>query len=122
MGWYGIFLIKKLKLAFSLRGISQDSLFSDFELFDKFFNKFDKIREDINYIQEIAEDEKNFSAKTTARMFNVIDGLGSISEFSDAVLALYLLHKFEFEIDYYSEDKINLAKLEKKGWKIIQQG
>ncbi len=51
MGWYGIFLVQKLKLAFSLRGISQDSLFSDFKLFDRFFNKYDKIREDINYIQ-----------------------------------------------------------------------
>jgi len=122
MGWYGIFLVEKLKLAFSLRGISQDSLFSDFELFDGFFNKYDKIKEDIDYVQEIAEDEKNFSAKTTAKMFNVIDELGSIPEFSDAVLLLYFLHKFEFEINHYSEGEIDLAKLEKKGWKVIRLG
>src|SRR3990167_688929 len=114
MGWYGIFLVEKLKLAFSLRGISQDSLFSDFELFDGFFNKYDKIKEDIDYVQEIAEDEKNFSAKTTAKMFNVIDEFGSIPEFSYAVLLLYFLHKFEFEINHYSEGEIDLAKLEKK--------
>lgn len=122
MGWYGIFLVKKLKLAFSLRGISQDSLFSDFESFEEFFNKYDKIREDINYVQEIAEDEKNFSAKTTAKMFNVIDELGSIPEFSDAVLLIYILHKFEFEINHHNEGEIDLAKLEKKGWKIIRKG
>ena len=122
MGWYGIFLVEKLKLAFSLRGISQDSLFSDFELFDRFFSKYDKIKEDIDYVQEIAEDEKNFSAKTTAKMFNVIDELGSIPEFSDAVLLLYFLHKFEFEINHYSEGEIDLAKLEKKGWKVIRLG
>lgn len=122
MGWYGIFLVEKLKLAFSLRGISWDSLFSDFELFDRFFNKYDKIREDINYVQEITEDEKNFSAKTTAKMFNVIDELGSIPEFSEAVLLLYFLHKFEFEINYHGEGEVDLAKLEKKGWKVIQQG
>ena len=122
MGWYGIFLVQKLKLAFSLRGISQYSLFSDFELFDRFFSKYDKIKEDIDYVQEIAEDEKNFSAKTTAKMFNVIDELGSIPESSEAVLLLYLLHKFEFEINHYSEDEADLAKLKKKGWKVIQQG
>ena len=122
MGWYGIFLVKKLKLAFSLRGISQDSLFSDFELFDRFFNKYDKIKEDINYVQEISEDEKNFSAKTTAKMFNVIDELGGIPEFSDATLLLYFLHKFEFEIDYHNEGEIDLTKLEKKGWKVIGLG
>ena len=122
MGWYGIFLVEKLKLAFSLRGISQDSLFSDFELFDGFFNKYDKIKEDIDYVQEIAEDEKNFSAKTTAKMFNVIDELGSIPEFSDAVLLLYFLHKFEFEINHYGEGEIDLVKLEKKGWKVIRLG
>ena len=122
MGWYGIFLVKKLKLAFSLRGISQDALFSDFELFDRFFDKHDKIREDIDYVLEVTEDEKNFSAKTTAKMFNVIDALGGIPEFSDAILLLYCLHKFEFEIDYYNESEADLTKLEKKGWKIITEG
>src|SRR3989344_2202957 len=112
MGWYGIFLVKKLKLAFSLRGISQDALFSDFELFDRFFDKHDKIREDIDYVLEVTEYEKNFSAKTTAKMFNV----------SDAILLLYCLHKFEFEIDYYNESEADLTKLEKKGWKIITEG
>lgn len=122
MGWYGIFLVKKLKLAFSLRRINQDSLFSAFDLFDKFFNKYDEIKEDADYIQEISENEKNFSAKTTAKMFNIIDKLGSIPEYSNSILLLYLLHKFEFDIDYYSEGEIDLSKLEKKGWKIISQG
>ena len=119
MGWCGIFLVEKLKLAFSLRRIDQDSLFSDFDLFDRFFNKYSKMKEDIDYIQEISENEKNFSAKTTAKMFNVIDGLGNIPESSDAILLLYFLHKFEFEINYHSEGEIDLAKLERKGWKVI---
>ena len=122
MGWYGIFLVERLKLAFSLRGIDQDPLFSDFDLFDRFFNKYDKMKEDIDYIQEISENEKNFSAKTTAKMFNVIDGLDSIPESSDAIFLLYLLHKFEFEIDYHNEGEVDLTKLEKDGWKIIMEG
>ena len=122
MGWYGIFLVEKLRLACSLRGINQESLFSNFELFDRFFSKVDKIKEDIEYVQEITEDEKTFSAKTTAKMFNVIDRLGSIPEFSDALLLLYFLHKFAFEIKYHGEGEIDLAKLEKKGWRVISQG
>lgn len=55
-------------------------------------------------------------------MFNVIDELGSIPEFSDAVLLLYFLHKFEFEINYHGESEVDLAKLEKKRWKIISEG
>lgn len=122
MGWYGIFLIEKLKLVFNLRRVSRDSLFSDFELFDRFFDNYDKIKEDIDYIREISEDEKSFSAKTTAKMFNVIDGFGNIPEYSDAIFLLYFLHKSGFEINYHNEEEIDLTKLEKKGWKIISQG
>jgi len=122
MGWYGIFLVKKLKLAFSLRSISYDSLFSDFDFIERFFSKYTKIKEDIEYVQEITEDEKNFSAKTIARMFNVIDELGKIPEVSDVIFMLYFLHKCGFDIDYHNEDKINLKKLRKRGWKVIEQG
>ncbi|MBI2672305.1 hypothetical protein HYX16_05205 [Candidatus Woesearchaeota archaeon] len=122
MGWYGIFLVKKLKLAFSLRSIDYDSLFSDFDSIERFFSKYAKIREDLDYVQEIAEDKKNFSAKTTARMFNVIDELGNLPEISDVIFMLYFLHKSGFDIDYNNEDKIDLEKLRKRGWKIIEQG
>jgi hypothetical protein len=122
MGWYGIFIVKKLKLACSLRSVSQDSLFSSFDSLERFFERYDKLREGIEDIQEATEGEKQFSAKTTARMFNVIDTLDSLPECSDAVFLLYFLHRFECEIEYHSEDEINLEKLEKKGWKVIRIG
>lgn len=119
MGWYGIFLVKKLKLAFSLRGIDENTLHTDFELFDEFFNKYDKLRQDIEYVQEISEEEKTFSAKTSAKMFNIVDELSGLPEFLDAFLLLYSLHKNGFEIKYYPENKINLGSLKKKGWIVI---
>ena len=35
MGWYGLFLVSKLKLAFSFRSVDEDRLYSDFELIDR---------------------------------------------------------------------------------------
>lgn len=122
MGWYGIFLVKNLKLGFSLRSVDENTLDADFELFDEFFNKQERLREDMGYVLEISEEEKTFSAKTSAKMFNILDELGSIPEYSEAVFLLYFLNKFGFEISYYSGEKIDLEKLRKKGWKIIRQG
>lgn len=122
MGWYGIFLVKKLKIACSLRRVDESALFDDFDLLDKFFEKYDKMREDIEYIEESAEESKSFSAKATARMFNVIDALSFLPEVSDAVFLLYFLHKHGFEIEHFSEENVDLEKLEKKGWKVIRAG
>jgi hypothetical protein len=122
MGWYGFFLVRKLKLAFSLRRIDEEKLYSDLDSINNFFNKYDKLRENMEYIQTVSDEEKVFSAKTTAKMFNIIDELGILPEVSDVIFFLYFLKKYNFDIDYFSEDKIDLNNLEKKGWKIICVG
>jgi len=119
MGWYGIFLIQNLKIAFSLRRVDEDNLYSNFDLLDKFFEKYDKLKEDMEFVQEIPEETKTFSAKAVAKMFNIIDGFSYLPEVSNDFLLLYFLHKKGFEIKYYPEDKINLDKLKKKRWRII---
>ena len=116
MGWYGQFLVPKLKLALSLRSKGEDLLYDDFELMDGFFDKHEKLRKDMDYIQESAEESKTFSAKVTAKMFNVIDELSCLPDESDSVFLLYFLHKLKFEIEYYPEDKVNTDELKKKGW------
>ncbi len=120
MGWYGIFLVSKLKLAFQLRSIDENRLFSNFDLLDRFFDKYDKLREDLDYIQEIAEQSRTFSAKTTAKMFNMIEEINRLPECSHSVFLLYFLHKFGFEINCYYEGKINIDNLRKRGWNIIE--
>ncbi|MEK6951835.1 MAG: hypothetical protein AABX29_02365 [Nanoarchaeota archaeon] len=117
MGWYGIFLVRNLKLIFSLRKIDEENLYSYFEDFDKFFSKYDQLREDIDYMQNISEESKTFSAKTTSKMFNVVDELSFLPDVSNAVFLLYFLHKFE--IEYHYEGGIDFEKLRKKGWKTV---
>ena len=119
MGWYGQFLVPKLKLAFSLRSKSEDLLHSNFESMDRFFDRYEKLRDDISYIQESAEENKNFSAKAIARMFNIIDQIGYLPESSDSVFLLYFLNKLKFDIQYYSEDKLDMDKSKKKGWIVV---
>jgi hypothetical protein len=119
MGWYGIFLVKKLKLAFSLSKIDKGKLFDDFELIEKFMEKYDKARENINYVQEVSEKSKSFSAKAIAKMFNIIDDF-YLPETSNAIFLLYFLDRFDFEIDYEPGDQVDLSKLKKEGWEIIQ--
>ncbi|MFH1257172.1 MAG: hypothetical protein V1494_07845 [Candidatus Diapherotrites archaeon] len=46
MGWYGVFLVPKLKLCFYLRSVDQGVLESHFESLDRFFDKHDKLKED----------------------------------------------------------------------------
>ena len=87
MGWYGIFLVPKLKLAFHLRSVDEAILQSDFDSLEKFFDKYNKLREDMEYIQEISGESKTFSARATAKMFNVIDELGSLPELSYRVFS-----------------------------------
>lgn len=120
MGWYGTFLVPKLKLVFYLKSVDESLLHSSFESLERFFDKRDKLMEDIEYVQETSEDPKNFSAKATAKMFNIIDELGHIPEASDSVFLLYFLNKQEFEINYHPENKVDLGKLKKKGWQIIE--
>lgn len=120
MGWYGMFLVPKLKLAFHLRGVSEDGLHSDFDSLERFFGKYDKLRGDMEYVDNVSEESKNFSAKTTAKMFNIIDELGRLPELSWSVFLLYFLHKKGFEIDYRQEDKVDLDKLRKKGWQVLE--
>ncbi len=43
MGWYGIFLVKKIRLAFSLRSMGRDNLYSAFDSLDRFIEKCNKI-------------------------------------------------------------------------------
>jgi len=119
MGWYGIFLVSKLKLGFYLRSVDEGFLESNFSSLDRFFDKYDKLREDIDYVQETSEDSKSFSAKATAKMFNIIDELGHMPEISNSVFLLYFLSKKEFEINYHPVDKVDLDKLKKEGWQII---
>lgn len=115
-----MFLVPKLKLAFSLRSVSEDSLHNDFDSLERFFDKYGKLREDVEYVEDISEDAKNFSAKAIAKMFNVIDSLGSLPETSNDILLLYFLHKRGFEIDCHQEDKVDLDKLKKKGWQVLE--
>lgn len=119
MGWYGVFLVPKLKLCFHLRSVNENILESHFDSLDRFFDKYDKIREDIDYVLETAEESKNFSAKSTAKMFNIIEEVGNMPEISNSIFLLYFLRKHEFEINYNPEDTIDLEKLKAKGWRII---
>ncbi|MFH0955061.1 MAG: hypothetical protein V1777_03070 [Candidatus Micrarchaeota archaeon] len=120
MGWYGVFLVPKLKLGFYLRSVNEDSLYSSFDSLDRFFDKYNKIRDDIEYLLEVTEESKSFSAKTTAKMFTVIDELGQLPEISNSIFLLYFLHKREFEIEHRSEESIDLDKLKKRGWQILE--
>ncbi|MDP2665963.1 MAG: hypothetical protein Q8P05_00460 [Candidatus Diapherotrites archaeon] len=120
MGWYGVFLVPKLKLIFSLRSIDENKLHDHFDSLDRFFSKYDKLKEDIEYIQTITEENKSFSAKVTAKMFNIIDELGYLPDISNSVFLLYFLHKHQFEIDYHSEHSIELGKYKKKGWQMVE--
>lgn len=120
MGWYGIFLVPKIKLIFYLRSVDEDRLHSSFDSLERFFGKYEKLREDMEYVQNISEDSKSFSAKATAKMFNIIDELGSLPEISNNIFLLYFLRKQGFEIDYHSEDKVDSDKLKKEGWQIIE--
>ncbi|MFW5846915.1 MAG: hypothetical protein ACOCUU_02025 [Nanoarchaeota archaeon] len=119
MGWYGIFLLKKLKIAFVLRKVDEASFEENSSDLDRFFDKYNSLREDMERIQISSENEKDFSAKTTAKMFNIIDEFGKFPDIPLTFFLLYFLQKFNFKVDYFSEDKINLDELEKKGWRII---
>ena len=119
MGWYGTFLIPELKLIFHLRSVDENSLESSFESLDRFFSKQEKLRGDIEYVQNVTEESKSFSAKATAKMFNIIDELGYIPNISDNIFLLYFLRKKEFKMDCHSGEAIDFEKYEKKGWRII---
>ncbi|HIH09488.1 MAG TPA: hypothetical protein HA254_02350 [Candidatus Diapherotrites archaeon] len=120
MGWYGVFLVPKLKLCFYLRKVDEGILESSFDSMDRFFDKYDKVREDIEYVLDITEESKTFSAKATAKMFNTIEEIGRIPEASNSIFLLYFLKKHEFEINYHPEDAIDLDKLKAEGWQIIE--
>ncbi|MFH1224648.1 MAG: hypothetical protein V1676_02485 [Candidatus Diapherotrites archaeon] len=120
MGWYGAFLVPKLKLCFYLRSVDEGVLESIFGSLDGFFGKYEKIKEDIEFVLETAEESRNFSAKATAKMFGIIDEIGQMPEAPNSVFLLYSLHKFKFEINYNSEDAVDLGKLRAKGWQIIE--
>lgn len=119
MGWYGIFLVPKMKLLFSLRSVDGGILHDYFDSLDRFFDKYEKMRDDIAYIGEVSEESKTFSAKVTARMFNVIDELGVLPDVSPPVFLLYFLRKHGFEVEYHVEGSINLNDLKKKGWQEV---
>lgn len=120
MGWYGTFLVKDLKLAFSLRSQSMTTLYSDFDILDMFFKNYDKIEDDIEYIQTECEDKKSFPIKVQAKMFNIVDKLISLSDYSYLTFLLYFLSKLGFDIKYKYEDDVDLEKLKKEGWKILE--
>ncbi len=120
MGWYGVFLVPKLKLVFYLRSVDENVLDSSFDSLERFFGNYDKLREGMEDVQAASEESKGFSAKTTAKMFNIIDELGRLPELSNSIFLLYFLHKREFEIDYHPEDSVDLDKLKKQGWQIIE--
>jgi hypothetical protein len=105
MGWCGLFLVPKLKLGFYLRKINENDLYSSFDFMNQFFDRHDKLREDIEHVQYVAEESKSFYAKTTSKMFNIVDTLGLLPEKSDSVFLLYFLHKKGFEIKYQPEDR-----------------
>lgn len=119
MGWYGVFLVPKLKLCFHLRSADEGVLESNFDSLDRFFDKYEKVREGIEYILDTSEESKNFSAKATAKMFNIIEEIGHIPEISNSIFLLYFLHKHEFEINYNPENAIDLDKLKAERWQII---
>ena len=120
MGWYGVFLVPKLKLVFYLRRVDENVLDSSFDSLERFFDNYHKLREDMEDVQGVSEESKSFSAKTTAKMFNIIDELGCLPELSNSIFLLYFLRKRGFEIDYHTEDSVDLDNLKKEGWQIIE--
>ncbi len=120
MGWYGVFLVPKAKMIFSLRSVDEGTLDDAFESLERFFGKYDKMKEDIYEITSTAEESKTFSAKITAKMFGIVDEIGGLPELHPSVFLLYFLHKHGFEIKYHHENDINTEDLEKKGWQLVE--
>ncbi|MCX6741821.1 MAG: hypothetical protein NTX24_01435 [Candidatus Pacearchaeota archaeon] len=119
MGWYGNFLVPELKLLLCLSRVDQGVLSDNFDSLDKFFNQYEKLEDDINYVEEAAEENKTFSAKAVAKMFSITDTTNHLTGISDSLFLLYFLHKLHFEIEHKNEEELDSKKLQADGWKII---
>lgn len=52
MGWYGIFLVTKLKLAFNLRSMDEGVLDNHFDSLERFFDRYLR-KKDGGYLNEL---------------------------------------------------------------------